>query len=96
MHLQGHIHTSVHIAMLSLVVHFRSLILKRCIRRDIQGEKERDQIVTSKCAYSVCSCEELGYLHTLGENVPTGKLEGKHVPDDGQIKPRTTDTWRVG
>lgn len=43
-------------------------------------KKKGDQIVTSRCACSVCSHEELGYLHTLCENVPTEDLKGVSVP----------------
>lgn len=53
-----------------------SLILKRCGRYGVQEEKkEGDWIATHRCASSVCTCEDLGNLYALSENVSTRDLE---------------------
>lgn len=55
----------------------RSLILKRCVRRDVRGKKKKGILDCYTC--SVRSCADLSNLRTLSENVPTGDLEGRNV-----------------
>lgn len=69
----------------------RSLVLKRYVRCDVQKKKKKRRIgllppgVPDLCARS----KDLGNLHTLGENVPMGDLDGRDVPDNGQTNPRS-------
>lgn len=59
---------------------------KKYLKQDGQ-ENNGNQIIMPQWACSVCSCEKLGFLCSVAENMPAESLGEKGVPEITHISP---------
>lgn len=64
----------------------RSFTWKKYLKHDGQ-ENNGNQIIMPQWACSVCSCEKLGFLCSVAENMPAERLREKGVPEITHISP---------